>query len=67
MALRHQLNVLRRRSPKRLAFSISIVWLLPASIGLQVGCSTYCFKFSRDHRSTQHIGAPQCAALFVGS
>jgi len=35
MALRHQLNVLRRKSPKRLAFSISIVRLLPASIGLR--------------------------------
>jgi hypothetical protein len=33
LTLRHQLNVLRRKSPKRLA--ISIVWFLPASIGLR--------------------------------
>ena len=34
LTLHHQLNVLRRKSPKRLAFSNLIVWFLLASIGL---------------------------------
>jgi hypothetical protein len=27
----------------------------------------YCFRFSRDHRPTQHVGAPRCKASFEGS
>jgi hypothetical protein len=38
LPLRHQLTVLRRKSPKRLALAISTVWFLLASIGLRPAC-----------------------------
>jgi hypothetical protein len=37
LTLRHQLNVLRRKSPQRLTFTTSTVWYLPGCIGWHLG------------------------------
>ena len=37
LTLRHQLNVLRRKSPQRLVFTSIDVWYLPGYIGWHLG------------------------------
>jgi hypothetical protein len=40
LTLRHQLNVLRRKSPQRLGFTSIEVWYLPGCIGWHLACWT---------------------------
>jgi len=40
LTLRHQLNVLRRKSPQRLGFTSIDVWYLPGYIGSRLTCWT---------------------------
>src|SRR6478672_8557210 len=44
LTLRHQLNVLRRKSPQRLTSPASTVWYLPGCIGWHLACWTLIVK-----------------------
>jgi len=56
LVLRHQLNVLRRKTPKRVAFSSLQRSPIPLTISRFAGDSRPCWVYGRDRPAVSNLG-----------